>query len=199
MSIRTACRHPHGGMARDERGAVMFVAIIVLLLMTLAGVAMMRQMRSDLSIAGNLAFKQSAAAAADRGTEAARAWFTSRTLAVLQNDDADEGYFSSYSGSPDEVDPAKLPWGQAKLAIDDDGAGNEVDYLIHRLCKLPNAPVDSASQECVTANIAPDGQSNTSDKDYKAPPLDAGQPFFRVTTRVRGPRNTLSYVQVVMY
>lgn len=195
MRIQRVHFHRPGRTTGGERGAVMFVAIIVLLIMTVAGVALMRQMRGDLSIAGNLAFKQGATAAADRGTEAARAWLMPLSPAALQNDAASDGYFSSYSA---DVEPAKLPWDKAKLAALDD-AGNRVDYLIHRLCSLSGKAVDDAGQECVTTPEITDGMSNKALEAYPGAAAPEERPHFRVTTRVQGPRNTLSYVQVVMY
>ena len=58
-----------------QRGIVMWVAIAVLIVMSLTGLAMMRQMGGSLSIAGNVAFKESATSSADAGTEIARDWF----------------------------------------------------------------------------------------------------------------------------
>jgi hypothetical protein len=181
---------------RRERGAVMFVAVVVLLMMTLAGVAMMRQMRSELSIAGNLAFKQNATAAADRGTEAARDWYAGQTLIALRNDAAGDGYFSSFPADSDEVDPAELPWNQARSVVTDDGAGNRVDYLVHRLCTLANTAEDDPAQQCAGTLV---NHGSAKACGYPCPSASEFRPYFRVTTRVRGPRNTLSYVQVVMY
>ena len=43
-------------VSRGERGVVLFVALIVLIIMTLAGLALLRQMGAGVSIAGNIAF-----------------------------------------------------------------------------------------------------------------------------------------------
>ena len=61
--------------ASRQQGVVLFVALIVLVVMALAGVAMMRQSGSGLSIAGNIGMKQNATAAGDFGTETAIAWW----------------------------------------------------------------------------------------------------------------------------
>jgi len=95
--------------ARRERGVVLWVAIIVLVAMTLAGLAMMRQMSAGASIAGNIAFKESATAVADRGAEKARAWLTANP-GVLSNDNFAVGYHSSWAAS---VDPGTFNWAQA--------------------------------------------------------------------------------------
>ena len=47
----------HRTAQRLQRGVVLFVALIVLIIMTLAGLALLRQMGVGTSIAGNVAFK----------------------------------------------------------------------------------------------------------------------------------------------
>ena len=69
---------------RAERGVVLFVALIVLIIMTLAGLALLRQMGAGTSIAGNVAFKESATSVSDRGVEWGRNWVT--TAADLIDD-----------------------------------------------------------------------------------------------------------------
>ena len=56
MKPMSAVRHAR----RGQRGVVLFVALIVLIVMTLAGLALLRQMGAGTSIAGNLAFKENA-------------------------------------------------------------------------------------------------------------------------------------------
>ena len=63
---------------RRERGVVLFVALIVLIVMTLAGLALLRQMAPASSIAGNIAFKENATSVADRGTEVALQYLACR-------------------------------------------------------------------------------------------------------------------------
>jgi Tfp pilus assembly protein PilX len=58
--------------AGRQRGAILFIALIVLVAMTLAGIALMRSVDTNVLIAGNLAFRQGATAAGDYGVEDAR-------------------------------------------------------------------------------------------------------------------------------
>jgi Tfp pilus assembly protein PilX len=48
----------HASLPSRIRGAVLFIALIVLVAMTLAGIAIMRSVDTATLIAGNLAFKQ---------------------------------------------------------------------------------------------------------------------------------------------
>lgn len=56
---------------RSQRGVVLLIALILLVVMTLAGIGMMRSVDTGSVIAGNLAFKQATLNASDAGTSAA--------------------------------------------------------------------------------------------------------------------------------
>jgi Tfp pilus assembly protein PilX len=57
---------------RRQRGAILFIALIVLVAMSLAGIALMRSVDTNVLIAGNLAFRQSASRPRTPGSGAAR-------------------------------------------------------------------------------------------------------------------------------
>ena len=186
---------------RGERGIVMIVALIVLVVMALAGVTMLRQLSSGVSIAGNVAFKENATSVADSGTEAARAWFTlpANNQAVLSNDNAAAGYYSSWTANDD---PSTFDWAGGSVEVPaalNAGTGNQVRYIIHRLCAtagmLPNDPAQRCS-DAIGKNIGP---SHVGGSYGNLPITPPPKPFFRMTTRVDGPRNTVSYIQVVMH
>ena len=187
--MTTTLRHlrpVHRAAPRRQQGVVMFVALIVLVIMTLAGLAMLRQLGTGVSIAGNVAFKQNATQVADVGTESAYAWIMAHGLALDSDGLAGTGYFSSWGAS---VDPSAFDWPNAPV-ITDAATGNTVRYVIHRLCELPNTNAKNA--RC-------SAQAGTSqDKGGGGGALSDPQPYFRITTQVMGPRNTLSYIQVVM-
>ncbi|HEX2310450.1 MAG TPA: hypothetical protein VHH91_07010, partial [Vicinamibacterales bacterium] len=63
---------------RRQRGAVLLIALIVLVAMSLAGVALVRGVDMTNLIAGNLAFKQGATLGGDWGAEQARAWLNAQ-------------------------------------------------------------------------------------------------------------------------
>ena len=64
----------HRDRARAQRGVVLFVSLIMLVVLTMAGLAVMRGVSAGVQITRNLVFKQGATASADRGIEAARKW-----------------------------------------------------------------------------------------------------------------------------
>jgi len=190
---------------RRERGVVLFVALIVLIIMTLAGLALLRQMTTGVSIAGNIAFKENATSVADRGAEVALQYLAAPTT-VSSLDSVPDGYFSSWTGAltnlAEPTDPAQFNWLQALTLVSPDQAqtGNTARVLIHRLCLLPNQGINAAGQNCSDAPVLNSGAS-TGGGGYGPggvlPPVTP-TPFYRVTTRVDGPRNTVSYTQVLL-
>ena len=114
--------------SRKQDGVVLFVALIVLIIMTLAGLALLRQMGVGTSIAGNIAFKENATSVADRGTEFANAWLVAN-YAITASDSIANGYISNWGAS---VDPNTYDWdGQARIARRRRGADRQQDPLHH--------------------------------------------------------------------
>ena len=181
---------------RRQHGVVLFVALIVLIIMTLAGLALLRQMGVGTSIAGNVAFKENATSVADRGTEAARAWLIANS-AITATDSPADGYLSSWSAG---VDPAAFDWAGSSRTLIDDVAqtGNTTRIIIHRLCATPNMSALDPAQRCSDFPIINAGESHGGGSYPSVLPGTSPSPFYRVTTRVDGPRNTVSYTQVLM-
>jgi type IV pilus assembly protein PilX len=187
---------------QQQRGVVLIVAIIAIVAMTFAVYAMLRSTSGSLGIAGNLAFKQGATSAGDLGVEMARNWLTGQTTPSL-NSDQSPGYYSTWGSPP--FDPLTYAWNAGTNAVEataDDGSGNRVMYVVHRLCKLTGS-FNLPNQECVRPSSlnATSGSSAIGSGGGGAGTSVAvvPRPYFRITTRVEGPRNTLSYVQVIMY
>jgi Tfp pilus assembly protein PilX len=208
--VSTAVAHRAAGRS-SQRGVVLFVALIVLIVMALVGVAMMRGSGSGVSIAGNLAFKQNATNVGDIGTEAARTWLMAQTAGGLSADQGAIGYWSSWCGSAGvagtpcaptaggtDVDPMQLNWANSQLATADDGTGNAVRYIVHRLCETSGMASNSPAQHCADAMTAGQGTSKGG-LAYPGPGASVvANPFYRISSQVTGPKNTVSYIQVVI-
>ncbi|MEO7057251.1 MAG: hypothetical protein ABI143_10630 [Caldimonas sp.] len=183
----------------SQSGVVLFVALIVLIVMTLAGLGLLRQMSAGNAIAGNVAFKENATSTADAGTEAARQWLidtAATNLASLNADVAASGYFSTWAGG---VDPTQYDWTQSGSNTLDASTGSRVRYIIHRLCETAGLDPADPSQRC---SDRPGGPNNAGGVGYGTGSPSAFSspiPFYRITTRVDGARNTISYTQVLMY
>ncbi len=183
---------------REQRGVVLFVALIVLIVMTLAGLALLRQMGVGTSIAGNIAFKENATYTADRGAEAAVQYLDPARIppADLSNDNFAAGYVATWN---DGLDTVALPWGNALVLLDDSvyPTGNNANVLIQRLCLNTGSSL-APTQRCSDVPVANPFRSHGNTGSLAGLPSTTPFPFYRVTTRVLGPRNTVSYTQVLM-
>jgi Tfp pilus assembly protein PilX len=175
---------------------VLFIALVVLVAMTLAGISLFRSSGAGVLIAGNLAFRQAATTSADRGLEAGRNWLLGQSAGQLISD-ALPGYVANWDTA---FNAATFDWAnRGMLVTSDDGAGNEIRYIIHRLCQTSGLTVNAPAQQCVTVGTAGAGGSKGGGSYGVLPLSNTIQPYFRVTVRALGPKNTVSYVQGVMY
>lgn len=183
-----------------QRGVVLFVSLIVLVIMSLVAVAMVRQMTGGQIIAGNLAFKQNATAVADRSTEVARSFVSGATAKVLDSDLEASAYYAS---APDIANPA-TPFvpevyfntaPPAFLSISGVDNTRTIDYVIHRLC-----PADGVFDDkvCVGRETSEGGEMGGTSYGGGSVTKQL-TPYYRITTRVTGPRNSVSYTQVIIY
>jgi type IV pilus assembly protein PilX len=209
-----------------QKGVVLLITLIVLVAMTLAAIAMMRSVDTGTLISGNLAFRQAASNAGDSGIEAAITWLAqNKTGNYLQTDHNSVGDSFGYS-STRAATPGLLPSG-LKQSWDDywntvlvpnnqvvrvkfnaagapdpaganltDNAGNAVSYTIARLCTIngdPTAAGCSISKIAATTITGFNNQgAGTINLQY------ADQVYYRITVRVDGLHNTVSYVQAVI-
>jgi type IV pilus assembly protein PilX len=206
--IRMSGSFPRG--PRRQQGVVLMIALIVLVAMTLAGLGMIRSADTGTLVAGNIGFRQSAVATADSGVEAARTWLLAN-LNVLGSDNTAAGYYSTRQDSLDltgnrtEGGLDGVDWGgsdptqpvKAYNLGTPDSSGNQVFYLIHRLCSVTGS-TNLPTQSCATVTRAVSGSTNDA-CDYSGCALkDTSQIYYRITARVTGPKNTVSYVQAVI-
>lgn len=202
-------------IAAKQRGLVLFFALIALVAMSLAAVALIRSVDTSTMIAGNLAFKQAATTSGDAGIEAAVSWLTTTEAAnsalnVLTNGThpfnitnlaANPGYHSS--ADPALNLTADATWnGVNNAAAGTDGSGNTISYIIQRMCRNANQPIQSAN--CLFSSAIEDknGQNIPLPQDIctgSGCPVAGQTPQIRITARTTGPRNTVSYVQAFVY
>ena len=202
-----------------QRGVVLFFALIALVVMSLAAVALIRSVDTSTMISGNLAFKQAATTSGDAGTEAAMAWLTTEQAAMIAQGkilltdathtfnvssvaNAALGYYSSVRPTIQLTD-GTLNWNatDSKL-VGSDASGNTVRYIIERMCTTANQTpslanclfatststlndqkVLAADEVCQGAGCLPNSQSTQ----------------LRITVRIAGPKNTVSYIQSFVY
>lgn len=215
-SVNICCAGAPGGA---QRGLALFIALIALVILSLAAVALVRSVDTTTIVAGNLAFKQSSVRSGDAGVEAAMAYLSTVQAAntavnVLNvaahpfNQDLPvAGYYSSVHDNA--ADPAFLNlfdaanWTNANsVLVGTDGAGYTTRYIIQRMCRVANQPVQSADCLFSGALIDNNGQQVRLPQqicDGAGCPVAGQTPMIRVTARIDGPRNTVSYVQGFVY
>lgn len=189
-----------------QRGIVLFVALIALVVMTLAAIALARSVDIATQIAGNLSFRVSGTHASDAGIETARNWLLT-TTADLTQAVSGIGYFPTFNGGATGVfDPATFDWAtKAPQAPITDSLGNSTLYVIHRMCENTGDP-GSAATNCVSApasgSSGGNSNSSTSYGDFMCVSTycnASSNPMYRITTRTVGPRNTVTYLQAFLY
>lgn len=201
---------------RRQGGVVLLIALIALVAISLAGIALMRSVDASLMITGNLAFKQTAAQAGDAGAEAAIDWLTANS-GDLGNDTAAAGYFATWraacdllgtrsADADDDVvwtagDDPKPGCGMVAAAVASDRLpdGYAATYVINRMCDSEGLPNDPAIFCSAYQSSSVGAASTKGGASYGQMPLSGTtQQYYRVTTRIVGPRNTESIVQAIV-
>jgi type IV pilus assembly protein PilX len=173
---------------------VLFIALIVLVAMTLAGLGMMRSVDTNNLIAGNLAFKSAAASAGDAAIEAARAWITSKTPGQLETDQSAAGYFANWQPS---FDPKTFDWVGSSWKVGIDGQYNTIRYVAHRMCNESAKSIDAT--DCAKVSAASVGSTKGGGSYGSSPLAGTSLVFYRITAKVEGPKFTVSYIQAFVY
>lgn len=200
---RIAVRHAPSRSA--QRGIVLILALIVLAAMTLAGIGLTRSVFTSNKIAGNLAFQQAATHSADAGIESAIAWLEDRNANAVETLFQDQnpgggnlGYFASVS-NPAPTKSWEQFWNETLLpranVLPADAAGNTVSFVIQRLCTDEGSPTSGIGCDASPTVVGSEGGSRGAGVVGLAVP---SQRYYRITVRVAGPRNTLSFVQSVV-
>jgi type IV pilus assembly protein PilX len=196
-----------------QQGITLIVALLVLVAMTLAGVALMRSVDSGTLLSGNLAFRQSATASADRAMEAAIAVLRGMSATALESDGGTgTGYYAALPAADKDFTGSATPtntaddfnWAANAAKIPAlDAAGNTAAYVVHRLCQgagLLN--VNTCTTWLADAEGGASSSSLVAGETYRDPTLTpkpaAMRGFYRITVRISGPRNTFSYVQATV-
>lgn len=200
---------------RREKGFILFIALAMLVLMTTIGVALVRAVDTTNEVANNIGFVQSTLISSDSGLEAATTWLQNNS-SLLNADSLNDGYYArdieriaanqmidyTSNATPgdtsDDVDwdnAGSAPY-KAKLLAASDAAGNQVAYVIHRLCDSYGSPGASGVRCARMSLSSTSGASKSGAGGYGGQAISTkSQVYYRITTRAKGPRNTASYTQ----
>jgi len=199
-------------LAQRQHGATLIIALIVLVAMSLAGIATMRSVDTSALIAGNIGFKESAMNGADQGIQAGQAYLATQASADQTQLYLDHnvpgvssiGYWASVDSQGRDRDFSNsATWANAAAVNGGvpDASGNTVYYIVERLCSqsglscAPNATCNSTTNVCLStpdaAVLSGEGLDMSAPNFFTKPPSI----HYRVTARSVGPRNSVTVVQ----
>jgi type IV pilus assembly protein PilX len=194
-----------------QRGFILVLTLVILVAMTLLGITLVRSVDTSTLIATNLGFRQSALMSGDRGTEAAVLWLQNNTASLTSDASASGYYATEQSGTDftgkttptntaDDVDWAGAAGStrRAFVVAGTDVAGNQIAYIIHRMCDQAGSYAAGGTIQCATfsatsATTTGGSQGSSSYGSYAI--TGKTMIYYRITTRTQGVRNTESFVQ----
>jgi len=198
---RRPTRSPH-----RERGIVLFIVLLIMVVLSMAGVALMRSVDTATGVAGNLALRQGTFPPVNWAVENA---MNSLTVINKDGDVTANNYYAtlqggaSANGVPAVLQGSKpamaaayaaagLPWIPADWAASPSNTLNEVRYVIERMCNAAGPPAIN------TCDMSPPKMPTaTTGMELQKIPLGR-VPFYRVTVRVDGPGNTVTFAQAML-
>ena len=184
-------------LRHSQRGYMLMLVLVALVAMMVSGIALVRSIDTNQLVAGNLASRNSTLHSADLAVQEAVNWIQANAInGVLNGDVPASGYYAEEQ-EPNWTHPAT--WsvctttsGTTPCYNSNDGAGNQVSWLIHRMCSTAGSP-NAAGQFCSSLNgSASNGGSYSSDAiNFTGSPKN----FYRISIQVVGPRNTMTLTQ----
>ena len=201
----------HTIASRRQSGVVLFVALIVMVAMSLAAIALIRSVDTTNAIVGNLAFRLASILPANASIEqAASGLFSDADIATVDHIPDKEnnlpaenysacrlkeptcgGLLEDARGVPLVLQKKTTASTLTKKFDDTVQTGTQVTYLIERMCLQPG-PATPANCDLVPP------KGNPGDTIGDAAAAGVNVPFYRVTVRVDGPKNTASFVQAML-
>jgi len=201
-------KRPNSSAGERQRGAVLIISLIVLMVLMLAGVALVRSTDTALFQSGNLAFQRDLANQSERVIPVVRTLLQTGPLATsasraanmpaanysasvlpsnaqgIPNALIDNTVFASLSMTATNdialTDPTtNVAWGNIRYVIDRQCTQAGDETTLGNLCAAATSP----STGCTSDNLQTCALGVP------------GQIVYRVSVRVTGPRNTLAFFQ----
>lgn len=205
--IHTHLRSPK----HNQHGIALIFALITLVILLIGAVAISRSINSSQFTIGNIGFKRDLTNQGERALQIAMDAVRTGPLAVVttRNTNLTNANYSATllatnaQGIPNALlsDTTFATVGVASNDITVADMGVTVRYVIDRMA---TAPGGCSSSTCTMANQTVFGggssewinsQTNSGAANNANPSAVPEQPIYRITLRVKGPRNTLSFFQ----
>ena len=196
-------RLPSTSARLRQQGVALFVALIAMVILSLAGIALVRSVDTTSSVAANIAFRQGSIGPVNQAIEVAISKLFKAKSIVQTADDPANSYFASLQpGEKPNGVPAALAGDYATMSAAYSAAGlpapvpdpktlMEVRSVIERVCNVGGAPTIGGC-DTLPPKVSSAGTDNKSGSGIPLPPI----PNFRVTVRVDLPNaNTVSHAQ----
>jgi len=205
LHVRCGTRRGRPAMRRrTARGAVLYVALVVLVAMALAALALLRSVDVVGLVAANLSFKRSALGATDLGTAQATAMFnTLNTNDGLTADASALCYSASLLATDSRGVPSVLTdmgsfaSGYPNCSSSITATGETVSWLIERQCQ--SAGVGTGTPSATSSNLcALASRQGVGTAAHSPASVGTSRPLYRITVRTDGPRGSVSIVQTVL-
>ena len=188
---------------RRQKGVVLFVALIALVVLMIAAVALVRSTDTAQMIAGNLAIKRDLTHESEAAVQAAIARFTGTgTLAAEAarwNDVSSAN--ADYSATALSTSPQGIPFAlmQATVAGETAGYNSGVTYryMIDRMCPQSGSP-SLPTAYCINGSTKADvfiSDINTSANAGAGLPKKNEGVVYRISIRITDARSTQSFFQ----
>lgn len=215
--------------AHRQQGSALIFALMGLVILSLAAVGLVRSVNTGALIAGNLSFKRDTTLSAASGAEQAMNWLQGQLAAggaaALNDNKAEFAYFASAMDSLDVT--GNLTSATRRLQVVNwDGRcqglssssysscnvvpyvsptkvnGNRVQWVITRLCDF-DGPYPANPKGVNFCTRSPNSSTTAArDKGRLTGTrivTNVSTPYYRIVTRVEGPRNTVSYVETIVH
>ena len=199
--------------SHSQQGIVLFVALIVMVALSLAGLALVRSVDTTSSVTGNIAFRQAALLQANWAVEDAIAHLYASDTKLAAGDminpttdAAGQYYKATFDPATDSTKasqpalPSGIPdvlWKQGGAwpkALPTSPSDNSVKYVIQRMCTAAAAGADAKQSQCEMMQPKYSGGTLIG----HIVPNEKPFPLYRVTVRVDGPNNSLAFVQAMI-
>ena len=187
-----------------QRGIVLIIALIVMVALSFAGVALVRAVETTTAVVGNLAFRQAAISPANLAVETATAALFADAapggvalIADKTNNLPAQNYYASRQpgedvrGIPVQLQK-KANYTLPRILYADAAQYFEVRYVIERSC-IAAGPATPGN-----CDMMPPKQGTGTTVGDTAPPALPQIPFYRLTVRVDGPKNTTAFLQAML-
>lgn len=191
-------KHTYIKLPAKQKGSALFISLIALVSMMLAGAALIRSVSTANALAGNFAFKEGSLHATDIGVDSAFSQLPN--IAKVGNVAIPNQYFPVIQPVDARGVPAGIKWSNVPVVANSNGYA--VQYVIERMCQGSvsdpvngPAPGNLADQNKYCVTLATAYSETGSKASDHATFAGSGVVYYRVTVRATGPHNSVSMVQ----